>query len=573
MTGLKKRFKFTYSHKCILFIFMLSVVLCAPLYTQGFFEAHDYWAHAMRITSTMDGLSDGQFPPQIGTQTEAFGYSWNLFYGPLSNYIVVLFRALTAVIPGAGLVTAYKLFIFSTFFFSGLFLFRFVREAVGDENTALLAACLYLLAPYRIVDAFERLAVGEMLVFVFLPLVFHGFYSLYYGDKSKSWYLAVGFAGVVLSHMISTLFIFAAAVVIVLANIKHTFKKPVLLHLIVNACFAVGISAFFVLPFLEAKGAAEYFVFTGGMRKDVGGHAAHLFQIFFSKMDFDELPVSQMPDNLSNEMPQVVGLVFIACLLVLPFVAGKLTEKVQRKRLYAFTAAGVLCCVLATSLVPWGWLQPKIPVIGNIQHPWRFLMLAVFFLSIVSAVVIRLMVEKLEIKHIFIIVLISLVYVSPLIASTDIQTDRTNIYDGSYINDYMPQRAYDNRDYTDSRSYDAEVISGTGEISGQQINGSKVNFNLNAGTDCVVELPFFFYPGHHVQTSDGAVLDVRESPNGFVCFDVPKGFSGSVSTAFKGTAVTKISFAVSVLSVAAFAILIYLNSRGKLARTPKKKKK
>lgn len=567
MSPLRKRFKFTftYSHKCILFIFLLSAVLCAPLYTSGFFEGHDYWAHAMRLTSTLDGISDGQLPPQIGTRPEAYGYSWNLFYGPLSNYIVVFFRALTFWLPGFGTAAAYKLFIFSTFFFSGLFMFRLVREALKNENTALLAACLYLLAPYRIVDAFERFAVGELLVFVFLPLVFHGFYSLYYGDKTKTWYLAVGFAGVVLSHMISTVFIIAAGAAIVLANIKQAFKKQNLLHLAVNAAFAVGISSFFVFPLFEAKGAADYFAFTGGMQKDVYGHATFPFQLFFGKMDFDELPVSQFRDTLANEMPQVIGLVFIACLLALPFVFGKLRGKKRRRGLLAFTAAGVLCCALATTLVPWGRLQAHFPAIANLQHPWRFLMPALFFLSIACALIIQLIVEKLEIKHIFIIVLISLVYISPLIASTDIRLDRDNIYDDSYFNDYLPQRAFENLDYTKSRSHNAELIDGVAELSEQSINGSKVTLHISAKTDCTVELPFFFYPGHQARSSDGTAIKMHESPNGFVCFTLPAGFDGTVSTAFKGTPITKISLVISAVSVLAFAALIYLSHKKRRA--------
>lgn len=568
MLSLRERWgkSHTYTCKCIFFLFLLSLVLCAPLYTQGFFEGHDYWAHAMRITSTMDGLSDGQIPPQIGTQANAYGYSWNLFYGPLSNYLVVFFRILTIWIPGATMALAYKLFIFSTFFFSGFFLFRFVREVVKNENTALLAACLYLLAPYRIVDAFMRLAVGEMLVFVFLPLVFHGFYSLYYGDKTKSWYLAAGFAGVILSHMISTLFLLIAGVVVALANVRKTFQKQTLLHLAVNAGFAIGISAFFVFPLLEAKGAAEYFAFAGGMQKDVGGHAAYLFQLFFSKMEFDSLPVSHLRDTISNEMPQVAGLVFIACLLALPFVAGKLTQKTQRRQFFAFTAAGVICCVLSTSLIPWGWLQEKLPAVGNLQHPWRFLMLAVFFLSIVSAVVIQLLAGKLEFKHIFLVVLISLVYLSPLIASTDIQLNRMDIYDDTYFKDYMPQRAYEHMDYTENRSHDVEVLSGDAALAEQDIHGSKVTVHIDAASESVIELPFFYYPGHQVQTSGGTRLQTRESPNGFVCFTVPAGFQGTVSTAFRGTMVTKISFLVSVISVLGLAALVYWRSRRRHTR-------
>ncbi len=565
MFSLRRRLKpeNAYIRKCILFLFLLSFVVCAPLYIQGFFDAHDYWAHAMRLTSTMSGLQDGQFPPQVSPTENSFGMSWNLFYGPLSNYIVIFFRVLTFWIPGSSTVLAYKLFIFSTFFFSGYFMFRFVLEVSKNENIALLAACLYITAPYRIVDAFIRLAAGELLVFIFMPMVFHGFYSLFYGNKRKTFYLAVGFAGIAISHMISSLFLIIVGIVIVMINIKKVFKKEYLLPLLTNAAFALGISAFFLLPMLQAKGAADYFAFTGGMEKDVAYHASYLYQILFGKMDFNSLVWSQPPTTIKDEVPQVLGLPFVACLMALPFVYSKLQQKQQRRQVLAFTFGGIACVILATSLIPWGWLQSHFSAIGLIQHSWRFLLLAVFLLSIVSAVVIRLLVPNLEFKHIFILVLISLVYISPLITSTDNVINRTSIYGDNYMKDYMPQKAYDNMDYVENRSHDILVLSGNAELTNQSINGTKTQVTVNAVQESVLEYPYFFYPGYKITNSDGTEFEVKESANGFVSITVPAGFQGTIQSAFRGTLLTKVSLIISILSAGGLIALEFLRRRKK----------
>lgn len=569
MFSIRRRLKpeNAYARKCILFIFLLCFVVCAPLYIQGFFDAHDCSAHAARLSSTIAGLRDGQIPPQVNAMEGSFGMSWNLFYGPLSNYIVVFFYALTGWIPGVTTALAYKLFIFSTFFFSGYFMFRLVQEVSRNENIALLAACLYITAPYRIGDAFMRLAVGEMLVFTFMPMIFHGFYSLFYGDKKKTYYLAIGFAGIAISHMISSLFMIIVGVIFVLANIKKAFRKEYFLPLLANALFAVGISAFFLFPMLQAKGAADYFAFTGGMEKDVSYHASYLYQILFGKMDFDVLTWSQPPTTIKDEFPQILGLPFVVCLMALPFVYGQIQQKQPRRQILALALGGVASVILCTSIVPWDKLNACFPAVGLIQHPWRFLMIATFVLSIVSAVVVHLLVSKLELKHIMLLVLLCLVYISPLITSTDIRIDYTHIGAGGYMKDYMPQRAYDNMDYVDNRSGDILILSGSAEVSDQSIHGTKTQITVSAAEETVLEYPYFFYPGYKITGADGTSFKITESPNGFLSVTLPAGYQGVIHSAFRGTALTKISLVISLLSAGGLAALVLLRRKKQGGKT------
>ena len=190
-------------------------------------------------------------------------------------------------------------------------------------------------------------------------------------------------------------------------------------------------------------------------------------------------------------------------------------------------------------------------------------MLAVFLLSIVSAVVVRLLVPKLEFKHIFILVLISLLYISPLIASTDNVINRTDIYGDNYMQDYMPQKAYDNMDYVENRSHDILVLSGNAELTNQSINGTKTQVTVNAVQESVLEYPYFYYPGYKITGSDGTEFEAKESVNGFVSITVPAGFQGTIQSTFCGTLLTKISLVISIFSAGCLIALEFLLRRKK----------
>lgn len=82
--------------------------------------------------------------------------------------------------------------------------YRSFSGVFRSKEKGLLAAFLYTLSIYRLIDLYTRAALGEGMAMIFLPLVMWGMYELFLGNEKK-WYLAaLGFTGVMQCHILST---------------------------------------------------------------------------------------------------------------------------------------------------------------------------------------------------------------------------------------------------------------------------------------------------------------------------------------------------------------------------------
>lgn len=175
------------------FIYYMCMVIVACILAIPILNEHldVYWddgvQHIARAFGTLDSIEEqGIFPNVISDFTNGFGYSWNLFYGPLSTYGIILMNFICK-----NFVTAYKIFSFMCFIFSGIFMYKFVMSVTKNSNTSLLAAVVYLTFPYHLTDWYVRNALGEFMSFMFVPLVFLGLYQLL-NTTENHYYLAFG---------------------------------------------------------------------------------------------------------------------------------------------------------------------------------------------------------------------------------------------------------------------------------------------------------------------------------------------------------------------------------------------
>ena len=153
----------------IIFIFIASLFICMPLLNQDIDMTYDDGIqHICRLMGTEQSIKEGQvFSVIMSNFCNGFGYSWNIFYSPITAYIPLIFR-----IIGMNFTNCIKLFMFVTVFLSGYFMYKFVKKVTRKNNVAILAAMLYILLPYRITDMYIRNALAELTSFTFLPLVF-----------------------------------------------------------------------------------------------------------------------------------------------------------------------------------------------------------------------------------------------------------------------------------------------------------------------------------------------------------------------------------------------------------------
>ena len=157
--------------KCIpvLIILIASIFVCIPLLNSNLDMLYDDGVqHICRLMGTEQSIQEGGlFFPIISKFANEFGYSWNLFYSPLTAYLPLILRLLNFTYTNC-----IKIFMFLVVFLSGITMYLFTKTVTKNKKIALIASILYIFSPYRFTDMYIRNALSELTSFVFIPLVF-----------------------------------------------------------------------------------------------------------------------------------------------------------------------------------------------------------------------------------------------------------------------------------------------------------------------------------------------------------------------------------------------------------------
>src|SRR3989344_627152 len=140
----------------LIIIVILSWFVVKPLVTAGFFPMHDD-TQVARVFEMGKSLKEGQFPVRI---VDGLGYDYGYpifnFYAPLPYYFGGLITAL-----GVDALLATKAMIGMGAILAGVSMYILGMEFFGVGG-GILAALLYLYAPYHAVQIFVRGSVGEL---------------------------------------------------------------------------------------------------------------------------------------------------------------------------------------------------------------------------------------------------------------------------------------------------------------------------------------------------------------------------------------------------------------------------
>ena len=191
-------------------------------------------------------FSDWQIPcrwvPDMGY---SYGYPLFNFYPPLPYYIGQVVHWF-----GFSFTETVKVLGIMVFAVSAITMYLLAAEFFGSLG-GMLAAMIYLYAPYHSVDFYVRAAVNESWAMVWFPLIYWLTYKLI---KNPAWMLvpwvAISVAALMLSHN-PMLMIFIPTYMIWLFFWLIKFKSvSSFKYLFVSAPWALGLAAFFTLPVL-----------------------------------------------------------------------------------------------------------------------------------------------------------------------------------------------------------------------------------------------------------------------------------------------------------------------------------
>lgn len=539
----------------ILIIILAGIILCIPLLSSNInVYRDDGIQHIARAFGTMQSIKeDGLLKNVISSFSNNFGYSWNFFYGPFSTFGIIICKLLLS-----SYINGYKLFVFICLIVSGIAMYKFVRKLTNNRNTALLASILYIAFPYHITDLYLRNALGEFVSFVFIPFVFLGLYNLFY-TEDNCYHLAIGAIGLIITHNISTLLVAIFSLFYVIFNLEKLKESKIKKSLLINIAFILLVTSFFWLPMLEAKISASYQVYESS--------AMASSEVTYSYgLKLKQLFVSVNDGSFIFELgPHII------IMLAFSVMAFRKIKDQLKENYIIFLFSGIISLWMSTKYFPWKFLPDYMCII---QFPWRMLMLAGFFFSIVCAINISVVLKKFTWKDVAIIGTVSTLYTLMIFLSFIPKDDniqdignyelgkfsgkQAEIVAGTAGGEYLPTLAHENRFYIASRADNIYVLSGKAIIENEKKENSNLKANLTTFDSeyTVFELPYIYYPGYVVRL-DGMIAQTFETENGFLGIVMGKEDTAELSVSYKGTKLMQITAIISSISFIAFALYIW----------------
>ncbi len=459
----------------VIIILIASIFVCLPLMSRNVDMTYDDGIqHIARLMGTYQSLQEGQ-TNIMSNFCNGFGYSWNIFYSPLTAFLPLIFKIL-----GLTFTVCIKLFMFLVVFLSGYFMYLFTKKVTKSNNMAIIAGMLYIFAPYRLTDMYIRNAVPELTSFVFLPLIFLGIYNIFNEEQNKKYILAIGAIALTLTHTVITMYAAIIVLIYVLINIKKLKNKNILKVLIINVLLILVITSFFWVPLLEHKLSSNYEVFKPGRMERTEvliSYKLDLYRLFFTKTN--------------DYMLYNIGLITLIGLLLTPIALKKVKNESYYKLYIFMLVTGIVLAIMTLKIFPFEHLPS---ILKMLQFTFRLLEFTSFLFAFVAATnivtVCRINVRELIILLVALMTL-TIPYKSHLRAldnfdenmlwpSVPVTQETGRVHAGCASFEYLPSKAFENRKYIETRTQNAKVMNENSStiIENEIKNGTKMSFDV-----------------------------------------------------------------------------------------------
>lgn len=504
----------------------LAALCCAPLALPGWFSTHEEIRPIGRALAAYHEIAGGDLYPRwitggyLGKGMPLFN-----FYPPAYSLLVAYGHAL-----GLPLVLSAKLVIYLLFLAGAVGTWLWVRPHLGHWP-ALLAAVLYLYAPYHLVDLYVRGALAEFTALAAVPFLFHGIDLLL--DRRTAGRLAAlasASAAVVVSHFLGAVMIAPFAAAYAALRAVRGGGWPALLRVLAGTGLGAALSAFYWLPALAERSALS----AERNQQVVSGYYSPFLHFVSPGQWLDPTwGFGGSGPGAEDGMSFQLGLVVLAAVALsaatLPFLAGA----ARRFVLLALGLAAAAVWLTSAAAEP---LYRLLGPLQIVQFPWRFLGPASLFLAAAGAGVVRVLSERrawLAPSAVAAAAALAVLLSAPqrtIKEPMPVRDDR-DVEALLAMDPWMAK--FGNMDEYLPKDADLERASaepggpfpyGFGvDVGAVEVGTGEVRFEVDGrAAGGVVVVPWHAFPGWEV-TLDGGRWQLREGPHGLLAFPVPGG--------------------------------------------------
>ena len=535
----------------VLFIALAVLIGSAPALKTTFVIGHDGTYHMARLLNLADGLKNGQFPVRMG------GFAYDGYGGVMSVFYpdTFLYPFALMILGGASAVYVCNVFSVALNIGAALSMYAAAKRLFEKRWAATGASILYTLASYRVVNVFTRIAFGEALAMVFLPLFLVNLYDVVCGDARRWKGLALSAACIFCSHMITTLLCAVLAAGFCLLHIRKIILQKRLLPLVKAVLVCLLLCLYRIGPLvmysMQGLGADDLF-------RNITEFSVELGQVLMMNAG----TITRETNNPQvMEFSVEIGLpLMIGAALALYAALQKEERGKSEWAALKLVAGGALMTIAATDFFPWGAVSLLTQgQVGYIQFTWRLLILATPMLALAGGYGLCEFGGKRQDAAAVAALSMAVICVMPVFSS-EIQNP-IYVEKGVIISPFMgrsfPEYTYsDTTDFLAIRKRSVEII-GDAEMADYEKRSTTITAQVSARTESRITFPLFDYDGFRA-TVDGREIAVERGSNNRVSVVLPAGTSGALKIWFAGKGWWRVGDAVSA---AALALLAWSGAR------------
>ncbi len=543
---------------------MVSIVFFAsyPLLMYGITYQDDLYFHLTRIQGILDAWKSGQFPARMQPNwLNGMGYPVSVMYGDLLLWPVTIIYAATG-----NIVLSLKWYVFFINVVTEIVTYDCLKKMFRHRRAALVGSALYLLAIYRLNNIYLRGAVGEYSAMLFLPIVALGITILLdrkTETKEEAYrggnYLAIGFGGLVLTHVLTFELCALITALIFLIFYKKTFRRYTLVAIVRAAAFAILGCCWFLVPFLDYAYRNDFLVYHIVISiQECGIYFSQLISLF----QWSGANAFVILNGMQNVRPLGLGIALVGVMVTYFYL--KITGRIEKEsRFYnnimlcAWRVA-VVTGIASLIIFPWDLLASvngHIEVfISSIQKPYRLLVFTSLAIAILGAGLVVYLSTSFSNKISGLIISASicvLVLQTMFFADSTLQSFLyTQIYNPeAFGTEYVGGAEYmmNGVDYRDIRY---NTVISEDEIIIEEYEKEYGNIRLTANNpgmdESYVDVTLLYYPGYKAVVQEtGEQLELQPGEKGSLRVVIPKNFSGTILISFEGFYYWKIANGIS----------------------------
>lgn len=542
---------------CFLLFFLLTSLLAVIMdynFNGVLYLGHDFKFHYIRISVIKEAIESGDYLNYLNYKTlNGYGYYTSGFYSDLLLYPFVYL----GILFNLDVYEIFRLTLVLLVVITGVVTYRSVNKVFKNNFIAFLCGILFAFCYYRLANNYARAALGETLAMTFIPLLFWGLYEIIKGDVKKWYVFSIALGLVLLSHVVTVVILGFVTLIILFFTYKAFLNQPQrVYYLILSVFVALLLSACFIFHLVELLLYDVYYA----------NSVTRKFIPFIKTLDFKFL-IRGLFSGFSRDNHVGIGIILSLLVFIRIFIFSS-KDRLIKSGDYLLIL-GLLLSVGMMCLYPWTTFP--FSILNFVQFPYRFFLVASFFLSVAGSIYSFLLLKNslkrqcLFMSSIIILTVLSFAFVSegikkttPFIIPNPTKENAYCLIGAEYLPEKIPS---DFASFVVSRGDSIISLADNSPIiTDFHRNRSELTFDAVIAVSDTLELPLICYKGYSAFV-DGESVPIFQSERGLI--SIPLNRSGHVRVFFEGTAVKTVSIYISLVTLIALCIYIFITNKKK----------